>query len=113
MYPLPIYDPRAFTVELDQGEQTGVTTVAVELGDGRVNYVNVQCPLFDFAGVANAINIFVGTGKRQRWILRPGENTGWLPVASLNDVSVRAASGSVNVPFFMCRLTAKKGCNCD
>jgi len=100
------YDPINYRAEIEHGE-LDATVDAVELGLGEFHYVNIQNPLFTFAGAANATNIFVGTGSRQRWILRPGENTDWWPIESLKDIFVRTAAGAVTVPYLACRLTER------
>lgn len=109
------YDPINYRAEIEHGE-LDATTEAAELGLGQFHYVNIQNPLFTFAAVANATNIFVGTGSRQRWILRPGESTDWWPIESLKDIFVRTAAGAVTVPYLACRLTVRnkgKGCGCE
>lgn len=102
------YDPTKFVPQLDQGEIAVSTATA--LGEGRYNFVKVQNPRFDFAGVANAKNILIGTATRQRWFLVPGESSDWLPIEKLSDVWARSSDASeVVITYFVCRLNPIKG----
>lgn len=55
----------------------------------EVFYISLENPLYNEDGTNNTTEVVWGTSSRQRRLLRPGDQTNWLPLRSLKEIWVR------------------------